>query len=138
MLVEDLHWAQEPLLDLLVRLLDDVEGPFLLVGTARPEAAAQHPAWSRRRNAATIWLEPLSPGEAGQLLDALLEDDAPVELRRAALDRAEGNPFFLEELLAGVHDHSFQPDVPDSVQAVLAARIEPSSRSTRPLSRQPR
>ena len=125
-LVEDLHWAQEPLLDLLERLLDDVVGPFLLVGTARPELAARHPAWGRRRDAATIWLEPLSPDDFELLLDTLLEDDAPPDLRRAALDRAEGNPFFLEELLAGVHDHSLplETEVPDSVQAVLAARID--------------
>ncbi len=126
MLVEDLHWAQEPLLDLLQRLLDDVEGPFLLVGTARPELAAKHPSWGRRRDAATIWLEPLSAAESELLLDTLLEDDAPADLRRAALGRAEGNPFFLEELLAGLHDHSLpaETDVPDSVQAVLAARID--------------
>ena len=126
MLIEDLHWAQEPLLDLLERLLDDVDGPFLLVATARPELAARHPAWGRRRDATTIWLEPLSPEDSALLLDALLEDDAPAELRTAALARAEGNPFFLEELLAGVHDRSLPPatDVPDSVQAVLAARID--------------
>jgi DNA-binding SARP family transcriptional activator len=126
MLVEDLHWAQEPLLDLLERLLDDVDGSFLVVGTARPELAARHPAWGRRRDAATIWLEPLSLDDSELLLDTLLEDDAPPELRRAALERAEGNPFFLEELLAGVHDHSLplETDVPDSVQAVLAARID--------------
>ncbi len=126
MLVEDLHWAQEPLLELLERLLDDVEGPLLVLGTARPELATRHPAWGRRRDAATIWLEPLSPEDSERLLGALLEDDTPAELRRAALDRAEGNPFFLEELLAGVHDRSLplEHDVPDSVQAVLAARID--------------
>jgi DNA-binding SARP family transcriptional activator len=125
-LVEDLHLAQDPLLDLLQRLLDDVDGALLLIGTARPELAAKHPAWGRRRDAATIWLEPLSPEESERLLDELLEDDAPADLRSAALARAEGNPFFLEELLAGVHDHSLPlgTDVPDSVQAALAARID--------------
>jgi DNA-binding SARP family transcriptional activator len=126
MLIEDLHWAQEPLLDLLERLLDDVSGPFLLVGTARPELAARHPSWGRRRDAATVWLEPLSPEDSALLVDALLEGDAAADLRGAALARAEGNPFFLEELLAGVHDRSLPlaTDVPDSVQAVLAARID--------------
>jgi len=125
-LVEDLHWAQEPLLDLLERLLEDVEGPCLLVGTARPELAAKHPSWGRLRRAATIWLEPLSPVDAERMLDALLAEEAPAALRRRALERAEGNPFFLEELLAGVHDRSLptETEVPDSVQAVLAARID--------------
>jgi tetratricopeptide (TPR) repeat protein len=124
--IEDLHWAQEPLLDLLERLLDDVDEPFLLVGTARPELGARHSAWGRRRDAATIWLEPLSPEDSARMVETLLEDDVSSELRRAALERAEGNPFFLEELLAGVHDHSLplETDVPDSVQAVLAARID--------------
>ena len=77
-LVEDLHWAQEPLLDLLERLLEDVRGPCLLVGTARPELAVKHPSWGRRRRASTIWLEPLSPEDAGRMLDALLDEDPPV------------------------------------------------------------
>ena len=50
MLVEDLHWAQEPLLDLLERLLDDVDGPVFCSSRRRgPELAAKHPAWGRRR-----------------------------------------------------------------------------------------
>ena len=126
MLIEDLHWAQEPLLNLLERLLDDVAGPFLLVGTARPELTAKHPAWGRRRDAATIWLEPLSVEDSERMVETLLESNVPSDLRRTALERAEGNPFFLEELLAGVQDRSLplETDVPDSVQAVLAARID--------------
>ena len=131
MLVEDLHWAQEPLLDLLQRLLDDVEGPFLLVGTARPELAAKHPSWGRRRDAATIWLEPLSAAESELLLDTLLEDDAPADLRRAALGRAEGNPFFLEELLAGLHDHLPDGDRRSRLRAGGARRADRSAPADR-------
>ncbi|HXV33812.1 MAG TPA: BTAD domain-containing putative transcriptional regulator [Gaiellaceae bacterium] len=124
--VEDLHWAQEPLLDLLERVLDDVDGPLLLVGTARPELLETRPSWGRRREAATVWLEPLSGAESVELLTGLGAGDLPGELRGPLLERAEGNPFFLEELLAGVHDRSLPAgsSVPDSVQAVLAARID--------------
>jgi DNA-binding SARP family transcriptional activator len=124
--VEDLHWAQEPLLDLLERVLEDVGGPLLLVGTGRPELLETRPAWGRRREAATLWLEPFSEPESLELLDGLGAGDLPDELCRPLLERAEGNPFFLEELLAGLHDHSLSAGsaVPDSVQAVLAARID--------------
>ena len=125
-LVEDLHWAQEPLLDLLERVLDEVDGPLLVVGTARPELLEARPSWGCRRDAATVWLEPLSGPEALALLDGLGAGDLGEELRGGLLERAEGNPFFLEELLAGLHDHALPAgtDVPDSVQAVLAARID--------------
>jgi DNA-binding SARP family transcriptional activator len=125
-LVEDLHWAQEPLLDLLERVLDEVDGPLVLVGTARPELIEVRPSWGRRREAATVWLEPLSREEAGRMLAGLGGVSVSDEVRRALLERAEGNPFFLEELLAGLHDRALPTgsDVPDSVQAVLAARID--------------
>jgi hypothetical protein len=125
-LLEDLHWAQEPLLDLLERTLDDVEGPVLVVATARPELLDERPSWGRRRDAATAWLEPLSLEDAGRMLDDLGDGELSTERRRAVLERAEGNPFFLEELLSGLQDHALSPEseVPDSVQAVLAARID--------------
>jgi DNA-binding SARP family transcriptional activator len=125
-LVEDLHWAQEPLLDLLERVLDDVRGPLLVVGTARPELLEARPSWGRRREAVTVWLEPLSDEQAGWMLAGLGLGELPKEVRGAVLERAEGNPFFLEELLAGLHDQAVASgsDVPDSVHAVLAARID--------------
>ena len=126
-LVEDVHWAQEPLLDLLERALDDVSGPLLLVCTARPELLEQHPAWGRRRTAETVWLEPLPEPEARALLDDLCVPDVPQEVRSLLVERAEGNPFFLEELhssLAYQREPATAPRVPDNVHAVLAARID--------------
>ena len=123
-LLEDLHWAREPLLDLLERALDEVQGPLLLVCTARPELEETRPSWGRRRDAASIWLEPLPPDEAEQLLDG---DgfSVPGALRDVVLARAEGNPFFLEELAASIADGTAAAGgVPDTVQAVLASRID--------------
>jgi DNA-binding SARP family transcriptional activator len=120
LLVEDIHWAQDGLLDLLERVLDEVDAPLTLVVTARPEVIERRPSWGRRGDAQTAWLEPLAPADAAALLDSLAGDLA-ADLRGTLLERAEGNPFFLEELLAGVGEG--QP-IPDSVQAVLAARVD--------------
>ncbi|MGH3072634.1 MAG: BTAD domain-containing putative transcriptional regulator [Gaiellaceae bacterium] len=122
-LVEDLHWAQQPLLDLLERLLDDVACPMLLVCTARPEFDERRPSWGRRRNATSIWLEPLADWEADGLL-AARRVPVPEDLRPLVLERAEGNPFFLEELASSLAERGNAPEVPDTVQAVLASRID--------------
>jgi DNA-binding SARP family transcriptional activator len=124
LLIEDLHWAQEPLLDLLERLLDECSCALLLVCTARPELGETRPAWGRRRGAQTIWLEPLPDEAAAELLGAY-RLGVPDELRVPVLARAEGNPFFLEELALTVAHHGEPVSaIPDTVQAVLAARID--------------
>jgi DNA-binding SARP family transcriptional activator/tetratricopeptide (TPR) repeat protein len=139
-LVEDLHWAEEPLFDLLDRLLRDVSGPLLLLATARPELLTGRPSWGAgRRNATQLWLEPLSLEEAARVLDELLGSELPAGLRQLVLENVEGNPFFLEELIGALVDRGFLApddkgwhlhdlparfDVPDSVQSVLAARID--------------
>jgi class 3 adenylate cyclase len=139
-LVEDLHWAEEPLLDLLEGVLHDARGPLLLLATARPELLDRRPAWGGgRRNAATLWLEPLSSAEASRMLDELLATRLPANLGEMVIERAEGNPFFVEELVAALIDQGVlertngnwverqvQSDltIPDSVQAALAARID--------------
>jgi class 3 adenylate cyclase len=138
LLLEDLHWAEDPLLDLVERLVREVRGPVLLLGTARPELLDRRPAWGGgRRNASLLWLEPLSAEQSHALLRTALGFEFP-ELARIA-QRAEGNPFFAEELLGSLIDsgvlawddggwtfRDLPADfaVPDSVQALLAARID--------------
>jgi class 3 adenylate cyclase len=139
-LVEDLHWAEDPLLDLLEHLTRRVRGPLLLIGTARPELLDRRPGFGRGRGAAdTIWLEPLHAGEAAELVRALVPADLPRGVRDLVVERAEGNPFFVEEVLATLIDRGvLSPrgggfevreldagvEIPDSVRAVLAARID--------------
>jgi len=139
-LIEDIHWAEDPLLDLLERTGRDVQGPLLIVGTARPELLDGRPTWGGgRRNASLLWLQPLSEEEAGRLFDDALAEALPLELRNLVVERAEGNPLFVEELIGTLIDRgnlqqvgdSWQAkrlrsnlDIPDSVQAVLAARID--------------
>jgi class 3 adenylate cyclase len=140
LLVEDIHWAEEPLLDLLERIVGDARGPLLVLTTARPELVDERPGWgARRAYAETIFLEPLPPETASLMLSDLLAKTLPPELATTLVARAEGNPFFVEELVATlmdrgvierangswrVHDIPAGFEIPDSVRSVLAARID--------------
>jgi class 3 adenylate cyclase len=139
-LVEDIHWAEDPLLDLLERIARDVHAPLLLVATARPELLERRSTWGGgRRNASVVWLEPLATEDAARLVDEELAGALPERLRALIVERAEGNPFFAEELIAtlvdkgvlerrnggwAVNDLADDFQVPDSIHAVLAARID--------------
>jgi class 3 adenylate cyclase len=139
-LVEDLHWGEDALLDLLEAGVRDVRGPLLLLGTARPELVHSQPRWGGRGlDADTLWLEALSPPDAARMVDELVPGVLPAPVRRVVIERAEGNPFFVEELVRTLIDRGVLewrhsgwtardlPDdfvVPDTVQAVLAARID--------------
>ena len=92
-LVEDLHWAEDPLLDLLERVCREVRGPLLVIGTARPELLDRRRSWGGgRRNASLVWLDALSPGESAAMLDELVPGELSDGTRRALVERAEGNP----------------------------------------------
>jgi class 3 adenylate cyclase len=139
-LIEDLHWAEEPLLNLLEQILRDVEGPVLILGTTRLELLDRRPSWGGgRRNMTILGLEPLSADDTSHLLDELIPATLPSSVRSVVVSRAEGNPFFVEELVGSLIDAgvlwrdngSWQAlelpagyTVPDSVQAVIASRID--------------
>jgi class 3 adenylate cyclase/tetratricopeptide (TPR) repeat protein len=137
LLVEDVHWAEEPLLELLERMLLEVHAPVLLLVTARPEFLDRSATWGRGRvSSEWIWLEPLASAEVDRWLGELVAAEAPA-LVRELLGRAEGNPLFLEELVGtliergALHDDRWdealvpgETAVPDTIQAVLAARID--------------
>lgn len=140
MLIEDLHWAEGPLLDLLERMAREVPGPLLLVGTARPDLLDSRATWGDgRHNSSLLRLQPLSEEEAGELFDDALAEVLPLDIRDLVVERAEGNPLFVEELVGTLVDRGnlervgeawqFKQlernmEIPDSVQAVLAARID--------------
>ena len=136
-LVEDLHWAGDELCDLLTMLAEQVAGPLLLVVTGRPELLDQRPGWSGAGS--LVRLEALASAESEQMIGTLLGRDCPAPIRELVAERAEGNPFFVEELIATLADRevlardnggwSFGElppglSVPDTVEAVLAARID--------------
>ena len=140
--VEDIHWASAVLLDLLEHLAETlVDTRVLILCTARPEFLDLRPTWGAgKQNATTLALAPLSPDESAQLVSSLLgEGQMPDNLRRPVLASAEGNPFFLEEMLQmlieeGALDRQngswvatgrlSDVRIPDSVHGVIAARID--------------
>ncbi len=168
LLIDDLQWADQALLDLLEYLTERITNvPILFLCPARPDFFERRRSWGGgRRNFTTIALESLSAQESSDLVDALLNtDDLPEVLRHTILSRAEGNPFFVEEIVRMLVDQGVLirtkegcwrigdqneallselaspaappedtiidqhyvfplPRVPDTVQGVLAARID--------------
>ena len=139
--IEDIHWADPVLLDLLDELAEHVEGSVVFLCPARPDLTAKRPSWGGgRRNMSSIALDPLSSDEADRLVRLLLTvDDLPTSIHAKILERAEGNPFYLEEIVRRLIDGGFlfreddrwraasgieDVDIPDTVQAVLASRID--------------
>jgi class 3 adenylate cyclase len=141
LVVEDLHWADEPLLDFLEHLADWAAGvPLLVVATTRPELAERRPGWGGAGPLrATVTLAPLSQGETARLVTALLNQAVlPAGLGAALLARAGGNPLYAEEyvrMLAdrgllgeadgnGRLDRAAQLPLPKTVQGLIAARLD--------------
>nr|BBH93759.1 hypothetical protein KTA_19580 [Thermogemmatispora argillosa] len=167
LVIDDLQWADEALLDLLEHLMERLSNaPLLLLCPARPEFLERRQDWGGgQRNFTTIVLEALSPDESKELVRALLKNsELPEALCHTILSRAEGNPFFVEELIrmfidqgilvyeqdswrvarekehllsdlaspAGPPDDALLdlhytlplPRVPDTIQGVLAARVD--------------
>ena len=130
---EDIHWAEEPLLELVEHLADWVRAPLLLLCLARAELLEVHPGWGGGRVRATaIELEALGVLESEQLVEALLagEDGAlGADVRRALLEKTEGNPLFVEETIRMVLERGSGGNgaverIPDSLQALIGARID--------------
>ena len=120
-IVEDLHWAEPELIELLDDGARRARGPLLLLGTTREGVE-----WERE----TIELEPLHSVEAARMIDRLAPATFAPEVRSFVAERAGGNPFFVEELLRMLADQGVRHEIPrglalpDTVQALLAARID--------------
>lgn len=139
---EDLHWAEQSLLDLLERLgARGAEAAILILCLARPELLERHPTWGVRiREYTALSLAPLPNAEGGQLITELLKGGAlPAEVRDAVLARAEGNPFFIEEILRMLIDegslvqdgphwrwvpHALKIRIPDTIHGLLLSRLD--------------
>jgi class 3 adenylate cyclase/tetratricopeptide (TPR) repeat protein len=124
---EDVHWGEEPLLDLIEHLARSLrDAPVLIVAVARPELLDTRPSWGGGiRSAGAIDLAPLGRLESEELVDALLERaEMPPMERALVLERAEGNPLFLEEIAHALRDGRGVKGIPESLQALIAARID--------------
>ncbi len=132
LIFEDLHWADEGLLDFIDHLVDwAADVPLLVVCTARPELLARRSGWGGGKpNALTISLSPLSDDETARLLGELLEQAVmPAALQSALLSRAGGNPLYAEEFVRmlserGAHSQYDELPLPDSIQGIIAARLD--------------
>ena len=139
--IEDIHWADSALLDLLEELAERVRGGVLFVCPSRPDLTSRRPGWGGgKRTFSSIALDPLTKTESDDLVTHLLAvEELPEAVRDRILERAEGNPFFLEEIIRQLIDqgHIVRSgerwraaegvvfvDIPDTVQGVLAARID--------------
>ncbi|HEX6763690.1 MAG TPA: adenylate/guanylate cyclase domain-containing protein [Gaiellaceae bacterium] len=138
---EDLHWADDGLLDFVDHLADWAAGvPLLVVCSARPELLERRPAWGGGKlNATTLALASLPPEDSARLVATLLEQPLlPAELQRALLDRAEGNPLYAEQYVRMLADRGFlvrgmggwelakaaDLPLPESLQGIIAARLD--------------
>ncbi len=128
--IEDAHWADNVLLDLVEHLADLVrDAPIFVLLLARPELYDVRPNWpGGRPNATTILLDRLPPAEADRLAAWLLDGvPLPDKARGRATSLAEGNPLFLEQLLAFAGEEPAETsdaDLPPTIQALLAARLD--------------
>jgi class 3 adenylate cyclase/tetratricopeptide (TPR) repeat protein len=125
---DDLHWAEPTFLDLVDHVADwSRDAPILLVCIARPELLDRRPTWAGGKlNATTVLLEPLTAEETDELIEALLGDTGlDGTLRVQIREAAEGNPLFVEQMLAMVAESpNGEVIVPPTIQALLAARID--------------
>src|SRR5580765_1702333 len=123
---EDIHWAEEPLLHVIEHIARAVrDAPLLIVCVTRPELLELRPSWGGGNlRSATIELAPLTTEESEELADGL-HGSLPADQRALVLDKAEGNPLFLEETLRMLAEREgMGNDIPDTIQALIAARID--------------
>ncbi len=138
---EDLHWADDAMLEFLEHLAGRAEAvPLLVVGTARPEFFERHPDFGHGLlNLTPLRLSPLSAEETARLVSALLYTPVlPAELQQPILDRSDGNPLYAEEFVRLLKDRHLlikkgaswqlregaEVPFPDSLQALIAARLD--------------
>jgi predicted ATPase len=156
MVLDDIHWADQASVDLLIHLFGLVdEAPLLFLCAFRPER--QTPAWQVKLHAETnfphryteITLAPLAPEDTDDLVGALLDiGDLPESLRALVMRKTEGNPYFVEEVVRSLIDQGLVTytddglhwnaetvfsdiEIPDTLQALLMARIDRLDHETR-------
>jgi class 3 adenylate cyclase/tetratricopeptide (TPR) repeat protein len=126
---DDLQWAEPTFLDLVEHIADwSRDAPIFLLCAARPDLLDLRPAWGGGKlNASSLLLESLSPDESGILVEQLLEQLELDELVRARIvEAAEGNPLFVEEMVAMVREDGGDEEiiVPPTIYALLQARLD--------------
>ncbi len=105
LVLEDIQWADDGLLDFIDHVSDWAQGPIMVIATARAELLQKRPTWGGgKRNATSIYLDPLSAAEGAAMLDDLLPGPVQQELKRTIVERCEGNPLYVEEIVRKLID----------------------------------
>jgi class 3 adenylate cyclase/tetratricopeptide (TPR) repeat protein len=141
LVLDDIHWADDGLLDFVDHVADWAQGPIMVVATARPELFETRPTWGGgKRNAASIYLDPLSPDEGESMLEDLLPGPIDAALKRSIVQRSEGNPLYVEEIVRKLIDDGVlrateasmwevarpveEVELPRSIQGLISARLD--------------
>jgi DNA-binding SARP family transcriptional activator len=123
LVIEDVHWAAPSFLDLVESLVELVHAPVLVLCLARPELLDVRPHWGGgRMSSSTVMLDSLEPPESSELLSRLVPHGVAPDRREQILSAAEGNPLFIEQLLAAAIDGD--DTLPDSIQTLIAVRLD--------------
>jgi len=119
--LEDVHWAEPTFLDLLEYIAGwSRDAPMLLLCLARPDLLDERPRWGGAR----VTLEPLTGSESEELLDELAAEwPIPSAARAEIAEAAEGNPLFVEQMVAMLAEAG-ETSIPPTIQALLAARLD--------------
>ena len=127
LVIEDLHWSGDELLDFVDHLVEWASGvPILVVCTARPELLERRPSWSGGKpNALTISLSPLSDEETAQLVGELVPGPSlDAETRAELLVRAGGTLYYAEQYSRILAERGGIAELPETVQGIIAARLD--------------
>lgn len=124
LILEDLHWAQATFLDLIDYLTESIQTPVLIMCLARPELLEEHADWMEGDRTTSLVLEPLGVEESRRLAaNRIAGRMVPGEVLTRVLDSAQGNPLFVEQLVAAIGEEG-DFSVPATLQALLTARID--------------
>jgi class 3 adenylate cyclase/tetratricopeptide (TPR) repeat protein len=125
LVLDDIHWAEPTLLDLIEHLADRIENAStLLVCLARDELLEERPQWREGRpDSVTLKLETLAAADIAALIGSLV-GSLDERLHERVTAAADGNPLFVEEMLAMLPEHGDVEAVPPTIQALLAARVD--------------
>lgn len=140
LVLEDIQWADDGLLDLIEHLADWALGPIFILTLARPELLERRSTWGGgRRNYAAIYLDPMPRAQIEELVARLLDDAVLEEIGRVIASRSEGNPLFAEEIVRMLIDRGTlvkegdawtstgpidAPAIPRSIHSLISARLD--------------
>ncbi len=129
LVLEDLHWADDGLLDFVDELVGWLTGvPLLVVCTARPELLERRPGWGGGKlNVSTLGLSPLSHEQTAVLISRVLERAVlPAEIQQGLLERSNGNPLYAEQFAQLQLERGSGDDLalPETLQGIIAARLD--------------